>query len=161
MHACQAKAVALLEIVQLLVEQGTTRDSAAGRQALARQIERRRLEEATSEYDGVRRGWCLGGEEIRQELLASAADRVGGQPLRRGAARNRAGEGPPPRARGTPTAQGRGWKEKDLAGWAKGDKSKVALARRLRQETTMSLKWIAQRLQMGSWTYVSNLLRKK
>jgi len=25
----------------------------------------------------------------------------------------------------------------------------------------MSLKWIAQRLQMGSWTYVSNLLNAK
>jgi len=32
---------------------------------------------------------------------------------------------------------------------SKGDKSKVALARRLRQETTMSLKWIAQRLHTG------------
>jgi hypothetical protein len=29
--------------------------------------------------------------------------------------------------------------------------------RRLRKETTMGLKWIAQHLQMGSWTYVSNL----
>jgi hypothetical protein len=25
----------------------------------------------------------------------------------------------------------------------------------------MSLKWLAQRLQMGSWTYVSNLLNDK
>jgi hypothetical protein len=33
-------------------------------------------------------------------------------------------------------------------------------ARRLRQETTMSLKWIAARLQMGTWTYVSNLLNE-
>jgi len=31
----------------------------------------------------------------------------------------------------------------------------------LPEETTMSLKWIAQRLQMGSWTYVPNLLREK
>jgi hypothetical protein len=35
---------------------------------------------------------------------------------------------------------------------------KVELARRLRKETTMSLKWIAEQLEMGSWTYVSNLL---
>jgi hypothetical protein len=34
------------------------------------------------------------------------------------------------------------------------------LARRLRQETTMSLKWIAARLQMGTWSYVSNLLNE-
>ena len=38
--------------------------------------------------------------------------------------------------------------------------SKVKLARRLRQETTMSLQWIAARLQMGTWTYVSNLLNE-
>jgi hypothetical protein len=43
----------------------------------------------------------------------------------------------------------------------KGDKRKVALPCRLRQETTMSLKWIAQRLHMGSWTYVSNLLQEE
>jgi hypothetical protein len=55
----------------------------------------------------------------------------------------------------------RGLKEEDLTVLPKGDKKKVALARRLRQETTMSLKWIAQRLHMGSWTCVSNLLHEK
>jgi hypothetical protein len=35
------------------------------------------------------------------------------------------------------------------------------VARRLRQETTMSLKWIARRLQMGNWTYVFNLVNEK
>jgi hypothetical protein len=40
----------------------------------------------------------------------------------------------------------------------KGHPVKVQLARQLRQETTMSLKWIAGRLHMGAWTYVSNLL---
>jgi hypothetical protein len=29
------------------------------------------------------------------------------------------------------------------------------------EEATMSLKWIAQRLHMGSWTYVSNLLNEQ
>jgi hypothetical protein len=51
--------------------------------------------------------------------------------------------------------------EEGLPALGKGDKSKVALARRLRQETTMSLKWIARRLHMGSWTHVSNLLHAK
>ena len=40
----------------------------------------------------------------------------------------------------------------------KGHKVEVAVAKRLRKETTMTLKWIAERLQMGSWTYVLNLL---
>jgi len=52
----------------------------------------------------------------------------------------------------------RGWKESPLGLRPKADKVKIALAQRLRKETTMSLKWIALRLQMGSWTYVSNLL---
>jgi hypothetical protein len=34
---------------------------------------------------------------------------------------------------------------------------KIALAKRLRQDTTMTLKWIAARLQMGRWTYGFNL----
>ena len=40
----------------------------------------------------------------------------------------------------------------------KGDKQKVLMARRLRSETTMTLKWIAARLQMGTWTHVNHLL---
>ena len=35
---------------------------------------------------------------------------------------------------------------------------RVALARDLGHQTTVSLKWIAQRLEMGSWTHVSNLI---
>ena len=47
-----------------------------------------------------------------------------------------------------------GWKESELGLRPKADKVKIALAQRLRKETTMTLKWIAARLQMGSWTYV-------
>jgi len=36
-----------------------------------------------------------------------------------------------------------GWKEPDLEGHRKGDRRKVRIARRLRRETTMTLKWIA------------------
>jgi hypothetical protein len=41
------------------------------------------------------------------------------------------------------------------------DKGTVTLARRLRSETIMTLRWIADRLQMGNGTCVSNLLREK
>jgi hypothetical protein len=51
-----------------------------------------------------------------------------------------------------------GWQESDLQARAKRNVTKLRIARRLRTETTMSLKWIAQRLHMGTWTYVSNLL---
>ena len=52
------------------------------------------------------------------------------------------------------------WDKRDMPSRRKGDEGKVAVARRLHRETTVSLKWIAQRLQMGSWFYVSNLLNE-
>ena len=51
--------------------------------------------------------------------------------------------------------------EDELPGRPDGHRGKVMMARRLRRETTMSLKWIARRLQMGTWTCVSNLLNEK
>ncbi len=40
-------------------------------------------------------------------------------------------------------------------------KQKVELARLLREETTLPLAWIAQRLSMGSWGCVAHLLKAK
>jgi hypothetical protein len=54
-----------------------------------------------------------------------------------------------------------GWKEADLGLRRKGDAVKVEPARCFRRETTPGWLWIARRFQMGSWTYVSNLLREK
>jgi hypothetical protein len=54
-----------------------------------------------------------------------------------------------------------GWDEPELPGRRKGDPQKVKLAGRLRRETTLSLKWVAKRLPMGSWTCVSNLLNEE
>ena len=55
----------------------------------------------------------------------------------------------------------RRWKEAELQARRKSDKNKVAIARRLRAETTMTLKWIAEHLWMGSWNNVSNVLAAK
>lgn len=53
-----------------------------------------------------------------------------------------------------------GWKETELARRRKGEPGKVLIARRLRQETAMTLKWISERLQMGAWKHVSNELKR-
>jgi hypothetical protein len=52
----------------------------------------------------------------------------------------------------------RGWDEQTLADRRKGDAGKLAIACRLRQETTVPLAWIAKRLQMGAKTHLSHLL---
>jgi hypothetical protein len=49
--------------------------------------------------------------------------------------------------------------EDDLEVRRKGDAKKVKKARRLRQETTMTLSWIAERLKMGRAGSLGNLLR--
>ena len=52
-----------------------------------------------------------------------------------------------------------GWTETELASRAKGDVEKARLPARLRQEAPMTRAWMAQRLAMGSASYVSHLTR--
>ena len=139
---------------RLLGEQGIPKDSPAGRRAFGRQMEERRWQETAADYDQLRRGWCLGDAEFRRELLARA--QPAGASHYGGARRERDEE--KARRLVADHLQRLGWKAAELAKRRKGDPAKVALARQLRAQTTMTLKWIAQELSMGSWTYVSNLL---
>jgi hypothetical protein len=52
-----------------------------------------------------------------------------------------------------------GWTEPELAQRAKGDMRKIRIARRLRSETAVTLKWIAAELNMGIWMHVANRLQ--
>ena len=42
---------------------------------------------------------------------------------------------------------------------AKGGGRKIRIARRLRTETAVTLKWIAAELNMGIWTHIANRLQ--
>ena len=44
----------------------------------------------------------------------------------------------------------RGWTESDLAARRRSDPDKLAIAVRLRNETTLPVKWIAARVQIGT-----------
>ena len=102
----------------------------------------------------MERGWCLGDKRFKEELLAQM----------QGKRKSHCG----PELRQADEAQAekivqeelrrRHWTDGDLERRRKGDPEKVALAWRLRRETTMTLKWVAQRLRMGAWTHVSNCL---
>ena len=52
----------------------------------------------------------------------------------------------------------RGWSDEELGRRAKGDAQKVSIAVRVRRDTAMTVKWIADRLQMGAPGYVNHLL---
>src|SRR4051812_18759454 len=62
---------------RLLGGKGIPKDTQAGRIEFAHQMERRRRKETEGDYRLVRRGWYLGSEEFRKELLAAAVERVG------------------------------------------------------------------------------------
>ena len=147
---------AWLRVDRLLDGHGVAKDSAAGRKQFARQMERHRAVEAGADYRLIRRGWCLGSEAFRQKLLAAEA--------RMGASHYEAERQATVELKAERIVREElkrlGWVKRDLPRRRKGDEGKVAVARRLHRETTVSLKWIAQRLQMGSWYYVSNLLNE-
>jgi REP element-mobilizing transposase RayT len=145
-----------LRVERLLGEMRLPKDSAAGRRECERQMEeRRRQDDDGEEWTAIRRGWFFGDEALKAELLAQASERLGAQHY--GAARQESGEAKAERLVREELAR-LGWTETDLAQRRKGDAGKVRIARRLRRETTMTLGWIARRLQMGVWTHVSNLL---
>lgn len=145
-----------LRVERLLGELRLPKHSAACRREFARQMEeRRRQESGGEEWTAIRRGWFFGDEALKAELLAQVSERLGAQHY--GAERQESGEAKAERLVREELAK-LGWTEDDLMQRRKGEAGKVGIARRLRQETTMTLAWIAARLQMGVWTHVSNLL---
>ena len=149
---------AWLRVDRLLGEKGIPRDTVAGRHEFSQRMEQRRAEENTADYRELRRGWFVGREEFRQELLDAAGKHLGSNNY--GSERRETDQQKAERIVLERLASLH-WQESDLAARAKSDPVKVELARRLRRETTMSLKWIAQRVHMGTWTNVSNLLSEK
>jgi len=119
-------------------------------------METRRRAEGLGDFEPE--GWCLGSEEFRQELLAQvseqASPRHAGEEVRESAL-----------AKAERIAQqeltAMGWASTDLKGHRKSDPRKVAMAVRLRQETTMTLEWIATRLGMGTSTHLASLLQRQ
>ena len=137
-----------VRVDRLLGEYGIQQDSPAGRQEFERHMEARRLEEADEEeIKALRRGWCLGSEPFRQKMLELMEGKLG---------ENHSGE----LHRETAEQKANriiceelsrlGWQESDLTARRRSDPGKVAIAARLRQETTLPIKWIAARLQIGT-----------
>jgi putative transposase len=144
-----------LRVDRLLGEHGVPKDSPAGREQFEKSVERRRLAEDGQQFKSVMRAWCIGSEEFRKELLAQMSQKAGpehfGREIRESAEEKA--------QRIIAEALKRlNWKEETLAQKRKGDKDKLQIALGLRQETTMTLAWIAMRLHMGTKTHLSHLL---
>jgi len=66
-----------LRVDRLLGEYGIPQDSAAGREYLESCLEQRRMQEDGADFKAIRRGWCLGDEQFRKELLEQVHARTG------------------------------------------------------------------------------------
>jgi len=145
-----------VRVDRLLGEHGIGQDTPAGRQQFEARLEARRLEQAEAEVVNVlRRGWCLGSEGFKQQMLAMMDDKLGEHhsgELRRENAQAKA-------ERIIAQEMDRlGWQNSTLKERPKNDPAKLAMAARVRRETTMPIKWIADRLQLGTTKGASTTL---
>jgi putative transposase len=141
---------------RLLGEWSIPRDSPAGRRHFEEAVEQRRKLDNREAFQAVRRGWCLGSEEFRQELLQRMD---GGLKRHHSGTLRRESEQLKAEKLLAVELKMRGWKRKDLDARPKGDGEKIKIARRLRQETTMTWAWIAERLAMGAGGHAANRVR--
>ena len=111
-------------------------------------MEERRLEEADEEALKVfRRGWCHGSEEFRKQLIEKMEKGLGDHHT--GALHLEAAQARAERILAEELAR-LGWTAADLSKRRKSDPDKLAIAARLRKETTLTIKRIAVRLNLGS-----------
>lgn len=143
---------------RLLGEWGVPRDRVAGRRVFGEGMEARRREKRAGKFKAVERGWCLGSEAFRQELLAQVS--TGAGPSHFGEAVPEAAEVKAERMV-VAGLKRLGWDEAMLKQKGKGDGGKVALAQELRAGTTMTLGWMAGRLGMGCRGYLAWLLGRR
>jgi len=142
----------------LLGEWGIPKDSEAGRRVFAERTEWRRGEDLRGEFKRVERGWCLGGEDFRQELLEQVDTPPGPSHFGEAVQEAEAVQA----ERGVVEGLKRmGWSEADLKARRKGEPRKVELAWELRSQTTMPLAWIAERLNMGTRGHLAWLLHHR
>lgn len=146
-----------IRVDRLLGEMRIPKDSAAGGREFERQMEERRRLDQTEAITKMERGWYLGDEEFRGELLAQMEGKMGRH--HGGAERRESAEQKAQRILHEELKR-RGWDAKELKRRRKGDLGKVQVARRLRKETTMPWQWIATSLIMGAADYAAACVRE-
>ena len=147
--------VSWLRVDRVLGEMGIPKDSAVGRKEFEKRLEVRRWEGEPEQWKRVRRGWYLGEEAFRKELIEAMGSKMGAEHY--GEERQETALAKAERIVAEELRKRR-WNPKHLEQRRKGDVEKVKIAQRLRGETTMTLAWIAERLRMGTKTHLSHLM---
>ena len=148
-----------LEVERVLSATGAGEDNGPGRRRYAAYLESRAIEVELkgraskgleAEWRKLRRGWCLGEDSFRDQLLEGLGkvlrgkrrDSLDGEGVR--ARRGREADGQLQRA-----LKALGWSEGEVVAGRKGTARKQLLAWWLRSRTVVGRRWIAERLGMG------------
>src|SRR4030095_6268354 len=144
---------AWLPLDRLLGEHGLEKDTARNRREFERRTKMARLE--PGENESVRRGWRSGAEDFHDWRADKLARR--GRKGERARERSETDAALAEKIVLGALAKAR-WREIDLRKQPNGPPVKVRIGPPLPMQTPMNRQWIADRLRMGSPSYVSNLL---
>ena len=141
-----------------MLGEGASRRTATrdGGNSKAMMEERRARETNPADWRAVRRGWFLGDAQFKKELLAQMHESFGAH--HGGEEREESCAALAERLLESELKRP-GWTKEQLANRRKGDARKARVAQRLREETTMTLAWIADQLSMGSASTVAQSLK--
>jgi REP-associated tyrosine transposase len=140
---------------RLLGEWGIGWDKPGAGRQFGALMEARRQGELEEEFKPLQRGWCLGAESFRAQMLRYIQEHRG--KWHYGAELWQSSQAKAQQLIAQ-AMRGQGVREQQLTKWRKGHPFKLELALRLRAETTVSIGWIAQRLNMGTRGYLAHLL---
>ena len=147
-----------LRVDRLLGEHGIAHDTAAGRALFEERMEARRAEAGDeAQWKPIRRGWCLGPAQFKARLLEQMEGKLGEH--HSGEFKRESAEAKAERIIREELKRLR-WTEGELKERAKSHPAKLALAARLRRETTLTLRWISKRLHAGSWKSLNAKLHR-
>jgi putative transposase len=126
---------AWLRVDRVFGEAGIPKDSPAGRREFFKRMELRRWEDQPEVWKQIRRGWALGSEDFREELLEAVTtgnhECVHGEEVR-------ASEEQRAEKMVRAELSRLGWTKRELRMMRKGHPVKLEIARRLRAQTTMN-----------------------
>jgi hypothetical protein len=144
-----------LRVDRVLGEHGVQGDNVSGRREFRRRLESQRQEAATPEWNLLREGWRVGGRDFLSRLAGQfeieTAEHHSGQ-VRQESESDKAQRLISEKLALVSWDRGRLLRE------PKGHPIKVRIAQEMREQSTMSVKWIATELSIGSWTYLNKLL---
>jgi REP element-mobilizing transposase RayT len=137
-----------VRVDRLMGEHGLADDGTGARHEFEKRTERRRLENNDApELKQLRQGWCLGGVEFKKQMLNEMEDKLGEHHC--GELRRETAEAKAQRIVTEELAR-LGLDQRQLAALRKSDPVKLAIAARLRRETTLTIKTIAREVGLGT-----------